>query len=441
MKKLVVLLLAVLMVVSCLPSMAMAEEKMVLNVWSFTDELSGIIDNYYKPSHPDVEINYQMYSTEEFFQNKLPTMMASGALEDQPDVFALEADYAKYWIESDYTASLLDVGFTEEELAISVPAVVDFGRNPAGVPKALSWQCTPGALMYRRSLAEQYLGVSTPEDFQELVCDWETFIETAEELNEASEGAVKMFNSIGDIYKPYFYQRAQGWVVDGVLQIDEAMIELMETAKYCEEEGLYNMGVQWEETWFAGMKSDITMCYFLPTWGLHYTLKPNCGGEAVGEGTYGDWAMVSGPVGYSWGGTWLGANAAKVAAADDAKKAAIKEFIRYCATDEEFLYQYAQDSGDFVSNIAVAEKIVGEGGMPNDFLGGQDHYSIFAESSLLINANATTGYDGKINGLFTDYALTPYIKGEKSMDEALTAFRDQVATTYAGEVDAYASAE
>lgn len=430
MKKLVSIFLAVSLMLSLVSFAAAEGEKITINVWSFTDELEGILTNYFIPAHPDIEINYTLYSTDEFFNTMLPNIMtADPAGADAPDVFALEADYAKYWVESDYTAALTDIGFTEEELAVSVPAVVDFARDADGVAKALSWQCTPGALFYRASLAEEYLDVTTPDEFQELVADWDTFFETAEELNEASEGAVKMFSSLGDIFKPFFYQRAQGWVADGALVIDPAMIEMAEYGKMAREEGLYNLATQWGETWFAGMKTDITMCYFLPTWGLHYVLKPNCGGEAVGEGTYGDWRLVPGPVGYSWGGTWLGANAAKVAEADDAKKAAIKEVIRYCTLDYDFLKQYALDSGDFVSNIQVAADIVAEGGTPNEFLGGQDHYAMFAVSSLLIS-DSTTGYDGKMNSLFTDYFLNPYVNGEKTYDEALEAFKTEVLVTY-----------
>ena len=155
MKKLLALLLALVMMLS-VASLATAEnEKIKLVVWSFTDELQGILDNYYVPAHPEVEITYVLYSTEEFFQTAFPTMMAAtpGSAE-APDVFALEADYAKEWINSAHTAPLTDIGFTEEELQVSVPSVVDFGRDPDGVAKALSWQSTPGAMFYRASLAE-----------------------------------------------------------------------------------------------------------------------------------------------------------------------------------------------------------------------------------------------------------------------------------------------
>jgi hypothetical protein len=144
-------------------------------------------------------------------------------------------------------------------------------------------------------------------------------------------------------------------------------------------------------------------------------------------GTFGLWRMVAGPVGYSWGGTWVGANAAKVAAADDAKKAAIKEVIRFFTLDPDFLYTYAKDSGDFVSNNTVVDKIIAEGGTPNPFLGGQDHYAIFASAAALANGSLMSEYDDTINGLWNDYVTTPYTKGEKDLDTCLAEFKTAVA--------------
>jgi len=72
---------------------------------------------------------------------------------------------------------------------------------------------------------------------------------------------------------------------------------------------------------------------------------------------------------------------------------------------------------------------VAEGGTPNDFLGGQDHYNMFSESSLLIS-DSTTGYDGVMNDLFTRFALTPYLNGEVEMDEAIANFKTEVKTAY-----------
>lgn len=447
MKKILALVLAAMMLMSCM-SFAAAEEKIVLNVWSFTNELEGMINKYYKPSHPNVEIVYSIYPTDGGeYTSKVDNLMATAPTsDDAPDIFTLEAAFVKKYVNSDWTADLMgDLGITEEEVAAAIPVMKQIGTsNINGKLKGLSWQATPGALMYRASLAEKYLGVKTPEEMQEKVADWDLYMETAAELNEASEGAVKMVVGAGDIWNAYNYGREQGWVVDGKLVIDPILYDYLDLCKVLEEDDLSNKGAAWSEAWFNGMKSDTTLTFLLPTWGLHYTLKPNCGfttNDTMNDeemkaacekdgGTYGDWRMVPGPVGYSWGGTWIGANAAKVAAMSDAKKAAVKDFILFFTMSEEFLYAYAKDSGDFVGSNAVVEKILAEGGTPNPFLGGQDHYSIFAAAANLANGSIMTDYDEKMNSLWSDHVTTPYSKGEKELDACIAEFKAQVAAQF-----------
>lgn len=446
MKKILSLVLVAMMLLGMM-SFASAEEEITLNVWSFTNELEGMIAKYYAPSHPNVKINYVIYPTDGGeYTSKVDTIMASAADSDEaPDIFTLEAAFVKKYVNSPVTADLAKVGITEADVAAAIPVMKQIGTNTAtGELKGLSWQATPGALMYRASLAEKYLGVTTPEEFQAKVADWDLFMETAAELNEKSEGAVKMVVGAGDIWNAFNFGREQGWVVDGKLVIDPILYDYLDLCLVLEEDNLSNKGAAWSEVWFAGMKSDTTLTFFLPTWGLHYTLKPNCttgyldtmteeelaATSAANGGTYGDWRMVAGPVGYSWGGTWIGANNAKVEAASDAKKAAIKDFILFFTMSEEFLYTYAKDSGDFVGSNAVVDKILAEGGTPNPFLGGQDHYTIFAEAANLANGSIMTDYDEKLNSLWSDFVTTPYSKGEKDLDAAIADFKVQVAAQF-----------
>jgi len=115
---------------------------------------------------------------------------------------------------------------------------------------------------------------------------------------------------------------------------------------------------------------------------------------------------------------------------DDATKAAVKDFILFFTMSEEFLYTYAKDSGDFVGSNAVVEKILAEGGTPNPFLGGQDHYGIFAEAANLANGAIMTDYDEKMNSLWQDYVTTPYSKGEVELDAAIAEFKAQVTAQF-----------
>ena len=215
MKKVLALVLAAMLLMGCM-SFATAEEKIVLNVWSFTDELQGMINDYYLPTHPNVEVKYTLYPTDGGeYTSKVDNLMAVAPESDEaPDIFTLEAAFVKKYTNSPWTADLLDVGFTADDFATCIPVMLQIGQdNATGAQKGLAWQSTPGALMYRASYAEKYLGVTTPEEFQAKVADWDTFMETAAELNEASEGAVKMFCATGDIWNAYQYNRSQGWVV------------------------------------------------------------------------------------------------------------------------------------------------------------------------------------------------------------------------------------
>jgi len=448
MKKALALVLAAMMLLGCISFASAEDAKIKLTVWSFTNELQGMIEKYYLPDHPELEIDFQIYPTDgNAYTTKVDNLLgvAEGAVSDEaPDIFTLEAAFVKHYVESDWTGDLKEVGFTDEELATAFPVMAQIGQNAAGVQKGLSWQSTPGVLMYRASLAEKYLGVKTPEEFQEKVKDWDTFLETAEELNTASEGAVKMVIGSGDIWNAYQYQRSAGWIVDGKLNIDDELLDFEELCKTLEEDDLTHKGGAWSEVWFAGMRGDEqtqTLCYFLPTWGLHYTLKPHCAEgwddtkseeenlAALGDniGTYGDWRLVDGPVAYSWGGTWMGINAQKIASWDDAKKAAIHDIIYNFSLNEDWLVQYAKDSGDFVGSAKAVETILANGGTPNPFLGGQDHYAIFASAAKLANGALMSEYDDTINGLWNDYVTTPYTKGEKDLDTCLAEFKTAVA--------------
>jgi hypothetical protein len=446
MKKALALVLAMMMMLGCIGIASAEDAKIKLVVWSFTPEFQGMIEKYYQPNHPEIEFVFDMTPTAQY-PSKVDNLMGgetSRASDEAPDIFTLEAAFVKKYVNMSWTADLHDVGFTDEELATAIPVMAQIGQDAAGTPKGLSWQSTPGALFYRASLAEKYLGVTTPEEFQEKVADWDAFMDTAAEINEKSEGAIKMVCGAGDIWNAYQYNRQTGWVKDGKLVIDPELYDYLDLCKTLEQDNLSNKGDAWGETWFNGMRNDTTLCYFLPTWGLHYTLKPNCGNgtddtmddetlkatcEANG-GTYGDWRMVAGPVGYSWGGTWVAANAFKVAEADDAKKAAIKDIINFFTLDVDFLVQYAKDSGDFVGSTAAVQKILDEGGTPNPFLGGQDHYKMFAEAAALANGSLMTEYDADINTMWSDNVTTPYSKGEQDLDTCIANFKAAVAAAF-----------
>jgi ABC-type glycerol-3-phosphate transport system substrate-binding protein len=392
---------------------AEAEKSVTLTVWSFTDELDGMINKYYKPAYPSVKIEYSMTPTDQF-TNKLNPVLQAG--QGVPDIFALEDAFVRTYIESGLLLDLTDIYEANKDKLLPYP--VEIGSYNGRV-YGMSWQATPGALFYRRSLAKKYLGTDDPAEVQAYLSDLPKFLETAQLLKEQSGGSCRIIATTGELDRPFHYARKDPWVVDGKLVVDPAMIEYMKVAKLMNDEG-YTMRLgQWSEGWYAGMKDALTdengegiqiFCYLLPTWGLHFVLKTNA------PDTSGDWGMVPGPAPYRWGGTWLGAWK------DTPHKEEVKEFIRYLTTDDGFLEAWAAESGDLVSNTVVVEKIKDSYSEP--FLAGQNHYAEFAEMAKGVNGRLTQGTDQAVDMLYGE-AITAYIFEELTLEEALESFTEQ----------------
>lgn len=388
-----------------------------LVVWSFTDELKGMIDDYYVPAHPDVKVEYSMTPTDQF-PNKLDPVLQSGS--GCPDVFALENAFVRKYIESGLLLPLDDVYAEVKDKMADYPMQIG---SYEGHVYGMAWQVAPGALFYRRSLAKKYLGTDDPAQVQEYVKDLDTFVKTADLLKKASDGACDIVSSSGDMFMPYKGARKDPWVVNDKLVIDPAMEKYMDMCKLLHDNDWEGRVAQWSEGWFAGMKGTLrdehdnpveVFCYLLPTWGLHYTLKQNA------PETAGDWAMCAGPANYYWGGTWI-------AAYKGTKNAdAAKEMIKYLATDDTFLESYAKASGDVVGNLNVQNKL--KDGFSEPYLAGQNHYKDFCEMAKGIDGKLIQGTDQQIEQLFSE-EVAAYANGEKSKEQALNDFKAQVSST------------
>ena len=385
-----------------------------LEVWSFTDELEGMINNYYLKDFPNKKINYSLTPTEQF-PNKLDPVLASGS--GAPDVFALEDAFVRKYIESGLLLDLTDVYNEVKDKVQQYPVQVGTYN---GKVYGLSWQVTPGAMFYRRSLAKKYLGTDDPAEVQKYFTDLNKFLDTAELLKTKSDGKCVVVSAIDDLQFPYLYGRKDPWVVNDKLVVDPKMVEYMQMAKTLKDKGFEGRASQWGEGWFAGMNGTLkdergnaveVFSYFLPTWGLHYVLKTNA------PETSGDWAMIAGPISYRWGGTWIGAYKGTK------NPEAAKELIKYIATDDDFLTRYALDSGDVVSNINVTNTVKDTFSEP--FLGGQNHYAQFVEMAKNVDGRLSQATDDVIQGIFGE-AVTAYVNGEKSLDAALADFKQQV---------------
>jgi len=419
MKKALIILGVVVMLVSIVGCGGGNKNSGKLVIWSFTDELANMTNNYYKGTHPGVEVEYSQTPSDQF-QAKLDPVLQTG--QGVPDIIALESAFVRKYVESGKLLDITDVYEAAKDKLLAYPVEVGSYK---GKVYGMSWQACPGAMFYRRSLAKKYLGTDDPKTVQTYFTDFNKFLETAQLLKQKSNGSCVVVSSLGDLRNSFLSARKDSWIVNGKLVVDPAMEKYMDICKTLHDNKWEGRVGQWSEGWFAGMKSELkdetgkpveVFSYFLPTWGLHYVLKTNA------PGTSGDWAMVQGPSAYRWGGTWVGGYKGTK------NVAAVKEFIRYVTTDDSFLEAWAKDTGDMVSNINVINKIKDTYSEP--YLGGQNHYAEFAEMAKGVNGKLLQGSDEAIEAMF-DEATAAFVNGEKTKAQALADFRSQAESQFA----------
>lgn len=394
-------------------------------VYSWNTEVGDRLE-YFKKAYPQYAERIQYVNTggSDTYQEKMDAILSTPDAEDYPDLMALEADYIKKYVSSDYTLDVKDLGITADDYKNQYAYTLEIPKDERnGAIKGLSWQAAPGAMMYRRSLAKQYLGSDDPAVVQEYFKDWDTMIATGKTISEKSNGATKLFSGNDDVFRVYMAAREKAWVNDGKLVIDDRMLEYMDFNKTLEQENLTNKTTQWTEAWSANAASDTTFAYMGCTWFLHWTIKPNSGGEAVGEGTYGDWAMTQGPQEYYWGGTWISATQK---CSDTALAGLIMKFM---TCDIDNMYKIADETLDYVNNKESVKKLIAEKKGTFEFLGGQDFLEVFAPLADKVNVSTMTAYDQTINKIFDDQ-LKEYAVGNKDKETAIADFKNAVIDTY-----------
>ncbi len=462
-----------MMGIGCILSAALVlsscgKEDNKLVIWSFTDELEVQGDiNHFKDTYTgpgqkwegyDVELS--MVPTDDYLTKLLP-VLESG--KGAPDLFTGELDMLQNFIDAGYITDLEALINADSEVSMDlinedfVDYIVQSGRDEDGVLRGLSWQVTPGGIMFRTDIAVNIWGdemvsdsVDTSNSTEVALWMGENKFNSLEQLEISSVEAIEAGNYRLFVDDQSIRHYATGeepskWVVDGQInpQKIEDHITFMETRKSFYgatfNESLTANAGEWSGDWFTAINSKIqpvgvseeyeVVAYSLPTWGLFHVLEPNMqvkdeNGNVINDGTYGNWAISAGPNPYYWGGTYLVINENT----EDEKKDIAFDFMKSMLFDDERMTKRAIDNGDIYARESIMDNV------QKDFegresIGGQNHYDFFMEEANKIDLSYVTKYDRGLNnmiGVYTD----AYAKGEMSMEEALNAFYDEVAVTY-----------
>ena len=341
---------------------------------------------------------------------KYATYLNSG---DDVDLFVAEAGWILNYINDDsFSAPLSDLGITADDYKDAYQYTVEIGTDNNGVLKGASWQAAAGGYAYNADLAEQYLGVTSPEEMQAKIDSWDKFEATAAELKEASDGKVTIAATIGGLWQAFSTAKNAAWVDGTTIKTDVAK-EFTDMVKGYVANGYVDPTVdQWSTDWTNVGLNGETLGYFYSTWclGEGAQLEQN-GGNA------GNWRIVLGPQTFFWGGSWLcvspNCNTADQAA----------DFIRQFTVNADTMEEYALYSGDFVNNKVAMDKIVAEGSNSNALLGGQDQFAVLADVAAGIKmSDSISKYDQSLKDTFLK-TLKDNIN--KDTDAILDAFTSQ----------------
>ena len=339
------------------------------------------------------------------------------------DLIFLESDWCLDFINDDaQTIPLSDLGYKESDFSDLYSYIVETGRSTTtGALKGISWQAAPGAFCYRTDLAEQYLAVKAPEEMQEKVKDWDTFIDTARLLKLVNGPAISA--TLGGVSHAYRYSGDSSWIRNDHLVTTDYCTDFARMAYTLCNEGYVTKINQWTPEWLPLGQTDEVFGYFIPSWGFGDVILEYAAGGKAGS-TFGLWNCTNGPSDFYWGGTWL-APAARIN-----NKELAKQFIDFFTINEESAEAYAKTQDEYISsNRKVMKNIISKGeykGAP--VLGGQNQFEVLDRVAENIDVKGKiTPYDYLLYSLFTSN-VDSYCDGTfDTIDETIEAFKDDVA--------------
>lgn len=414
-----------------------AREPVTLNVMSFTDEVTGIVKKYCE-LHPEEKITVTpiiVPNTGDQYTVALDKRLK----ENTVDIYAADVGFLLKYSKGE----MADYAMPYESLGIDVNNAVtkadiakytiELGSNKNGKINALSYQSTGGCFIYRRSIAKEVYGTDAPAVINEKIGggsgNWDKFWTAA---GECKSKGYAIISGDGDMWPAVENSSDYGWILNNKLFIDPKREAFLDYSKNMKDNGYSNLTEDWTNAWYddmAGNGPKKVFGFFGPAWHINYTLANNCGGKAVGEGTYGDWAVCSSPVGFYWGGTSILANKN----IDASKKDAVRKIIEWITLDtstDGLMYKWASGTlyrpngtKDTVASGVVMSKTDGK----MAFLGGQNMYDYFVPANQAATGKLATAYDSQINYLWREQ-VKKYANGEIEKDVAITKFKESVFT-------------
>ena len=412
---------------------AAADEGKVLNIEVWNEEFKSRITDHY-PGYEktddthgkigDVTVNWIITPNDDnAYQNNLDTVLpgnADASADDKVDMFLIEADYAKKYIDADANVAmpLKDLGITSDDLSKQYKYTQDVVTDANGDLRGTSWQACSAGLIYNRAAAKEVLGTDDPAEVQKAVADWDTYNETAKKMADAG---YLMQSTVNDTYRVYSNNVSGPWVQDGKVVIDDNIKKWVDDSKAQVDAKETTTAELWSDDWSKGFYPEgKVFCYFGPAWLINFSMKAD---DEKSIAAQGGWGLVNGPQGFFWGGTWI------CAAQGTDNPSLVKDIMLKMTTDDDIMKEIAQKDSDCVNNKEVLKALASDDSGSNKVLGGQNPYQMLADGAEKVDMSNISIYDQGCNEEFQK-AMKNYFDGNASYDDALAQFKSAIVEKY-----------
>jgi multiple sugar transport system substrate-binding protein len=347
---------------------------------------------------------------------KLQTTMASGGV--MPDIA---------WCEATYRGALLNLGIWEDitkdpynfDTSLVLDYLVDLETSVDG--QYIGPECPSVAgLAYKRDLALQYFGTDDPEEMEKIFTSWDVFLEKGQEVQEASNGEVFMFPSLGSLGIILKGQGTEPFITGTEITFENSMKPILTQLAEFSKAGVIDVLDYSSAEEGASYADDKHIFYPCANWSIEFTIKAN---DADGKDRWGFMLPPGG--GFAMGGTVMA-----VPSNAQNKEDAVT-YIKYFFQDERGANLQLQYKGNFSPLKTIYESDDIFYTKEEEWFAGQD---VLADIQTKVLPNITAAripvpYDQDIDDVYNLACKSiNAAKGDIDIDELLGTMADELIT-------------
>lgn len=390
-----------------------------LNIYCWNSDFQDILNKYYSnvarcdgaktTLKNGITIYWSLFNYVNY-QEALDTALSEGYV----DMFFYEPPYAKKYTNSEYVVDMETLGVDQsDQYNFTKDIVKDVDGNLVGS----TWYCCPGVTYYNKKVAESVWSGITQTQMAEKLSTYSSFLSATDEVVAAGKQMV--------IHPTSWYQmyccNINNSMYDGTnLTVDKNLFKWASDSIVMKNKGgfastNYNDGL-WSSKWGEEIAADNVLCGFSTTWLNDYVTtmyrEPDINGD-LGLRVFNSFAP------WHWNGVYISATKSSQDKKD--VKVEVADILSELTTDKTVLRNISDKESYFTNSIEAMTEKGNDDTVSNPLFGGQNLYTEYAKSALLVDASKIGQFDQTIFENFQS-AFMEYIEGSKKASYACDKF-------------------